>query len=269
MVFLDKRGRFLSQVQLAAIFSQSKNRGVSERQLNKTNITSLNDEIREEQKKGEKDYKVALEKAITKVFKVPSEKVVTQDINVEREIILRKQKERENERENLRVQKLLMKNDFGRTGRVNLTKEESDRSIIARKNALLSGRFQAGKKPIPEPKSETKRKISDAAIRKLIDEQKETARKQKVLIQMGNLRDERAVILQKGLEQPTTTVTISEPAGPPLTTPGIVAGVVPLRESTIKEKIRRRALDLEVISGLSPQLAMDQAKKEIVRQQLG
>ena len=257
MVFLDKRGRFLSQVQLAAIFSQSKNRGVSERQLNKTNITSLNDEIKEEQKKGEKDYKLAVNKAITKVFKVPSEKVVTQDINVEREIILRKQKEREKARE--------VREELDGVEKAREVSEELDREQIARKNALLSGRFQAGKKP-----QDIKRKISDAAIRKLIDDQKETKRKQKVLIEMGNLRDQRAEILQKGLQQPSqTTVTISEPSGPPLTTPGIVAGVIPLRQQSIKEKIRRRALDLEVISGLSPQLAMDQAKKEIVRQQLG
>jgi len=317
MVFIDKRGRFISQVQLAAIFAQSKNRGVSERELNKTNISSLNDEIREEQKKGEKDYKLAVDKAITKVFKVPTKskplpalkvnpvalnreerkvvksgeplrvidlirntsvangidhaeakrlliqgKLIPPGISDEavvkpktdREIILKKQKEREEAR--------------GETkGFEGLLAEEADREAIARKNALLSGRFQAGKKP-----EEVKRKISDAAIRKLIDDQKETKRKQKVLIEMGNLRDERAEILTKGLEQPTTTVTISEPAGPPLTTPGLVTGLDPLKlksQETIKDKIRRRALDLEVISGLSPQLAMDKAKKEIVRQQLG
>jgi len=324
MVFIDKRGRFISQVQLAAIFAQSKNRGVSERELNKTNISSLNDEIREEQKKGEKDYKLAVDKAITKVFKVPTKskplpalkvdpvalnreerKVVksgeplrvidlirnTSAVNgidhaqarriltegkiippgisdeavvkpqrpinkakTDQEIILKKQKEREEAR--------------GETkGFEGLLAEEADREAIARKNALLSGRFQAGKKP-----QEIKRKISDAAIRKLIDDQKETKRKQKLLIEMGNLRDERAEILTKGLEQPTTTVTISEPAGPPLTTPGLVTGLDPLKlksQETIKDKIRRRALDLEVISGLSPQLAMDKAKKEIVRQQLG
>ena len=250
MVFLDKRGRFLSQVQLAAIFSQSKNRGVSERQLNKTNITSLNDEIKEEQKKGENDYKIAVNKAITRVFKVPSEKVVTQDINVEREIILRKQKEREKARE--------VREELDDVEKAREVSEELDREQIARKNALLSGRFQAGKKP-----QDIKRKISDAAIRKLIDDQKETKRKQKVLIEMGELQDQRADLLQKGLEQSSTT---PEPA---LTTPGIIAGVVPLRQQSMKEKIRRRALDLEVISGLSPQLAMDQAKREIVRQQLG
>jgi len=254
VVFLDKRGRFLSQVQLAAIFSQSKNRGVSERQLNKTNITSLNDEIKEEQKKGENDYKIAVNKAITRVFKVPSEKVVTQDINVEREIILRKQKERENERKKARE----VREELNDVEKAREVSEELDREQIARKNALLSGRFQAGKKP-----QDIKRKISDAAIRKLIDDQKETKRKQKVLIEMGELQDQRADLLQKGLEQSSAT---PEPA---LTTPGIIAGVVPLRQQSMKEKIRRRALDLEVVSGLSPQLAMDQAKREIVRQQLG
>lgn len=304
MVFLDKRGRFLSQVQLSAIFAQSKNRGVSERELNKTNITSLNDEIREEQKKGEKDYKVALEKAITKVFKVPQKSKPLPALKVDPVVLNREERKVVKSGEPLRVIDLIRNAsnvngiDHAEAKRLliqgkiippgisdeavvkpnkpiskglikedikveNIMKEDiSDREKIARKNALLSGRFQAGKKP----QEEIKRKISDAAIRKLIDEQKETARKQKVLIQMGELRDQRADLLQKGLELPSAT---PEPE-PPLTTPaGIVAGVVPLRESTIKEKIRRRALDLEVISGLSPQLAMDQAKKEIVRQQLG
>jgi len=320
MVFLDKKGRFLSQIQLAAIFAQSKNRGVSERQLNKTNITSLNDEIREEQKKGEKDYKVALNKAITKVFKVPSKSKPLPALKVNPVVLNKEERKVVKSGEPLRVIDLIRNTSAVNgidhveakrlliQGKVippgisddavikpnkpiskNLLKQdketpqtkvkeilqllgEGEREKIARRNALISGRFQAGKKPIPEPKSEIKRKISDAAIRKLIDEQKETQRKQKVLIEMGNLRDERAVILQKGLEQPTTTVTISEPAGPPLTTPGLVTGLDPLKlksQETIKDKIRRRALDLEVINGLSPQLAMDQAKKEIVRQQLG
>ena len=331
MVFLDKKGRFLSQVQLAAIFAQSKNRGISERDLNKTKITTLNDEIREEQKKGEKDYKVAVGTAITKVFKVPpkakqppkvekvaiipnanlnatqrrqiqsgkelrtidvirklsasngishvearrilessnviptglpDDAVLKPEKPIEKSLLKEDQKQAEQAREALATKKKIdmekAKQRLVEAVKNKEIREQLDRESIARKNALLSGRFQAGKKP-----DEVKRKISDAAIRKLIDDQKETKRKQKILIEMGELQDQRSDLLQKGLEQSSATPE------QPLTTPGIVSGVVPLREQTVKERIRRRALDLEVISGLSPQLAMEQAKKDIVRQQLG
>jgi hypothetical protein len=45
MAFFDKKGRNLSNAQLAAIYAKAKKSGISEKQLTKTLITSLNDEI--------------------------------------------------------------------------------------------------------------------------------------------------------------------------------------------------------------------------------
>lgn len=218
----------------------------------------------------------------------------------ERAVILRKQREREEARRRITIgpdEEGLTKEQLEKADREanrkiviragDLTKEkleQLERSEIARKNALISGRFQAGKKP-----EGAERKIQDAAIRKLLERQEQTEKNQKIQAKLGDLRDQRAdkfqefmkestkeakivggvVIPQKKTVSPETLLKASQQR--PLLTPGLVTGVDPLkksREETTADKIRRRALDLEVISGLSPQLAMDRAKREVVRQQL-
>lgn len=364
MTYFDGRGRNLSNDQLAAIFARTENRGISSNQLNKKAITSLNDEIRAAQSKGEKDYNKAVDTAITKIYKVPTKafvkptkpkvvkaveidnaqfdreerrkiesgegvraidmirkisvtmgighnearkileakKVIPAGIpddailqpkkkldkkllDEDREIILKKQREREEAR--------------GETkGFEGLLAEEADREAIARKNALLSGRFQAGRIPTKERKltkeviaklppnlsasevalfgTTTKKraeaKLGDVAIRRMLDKQEEKQKKlesvQKKIVTLGNLRDERANLLQKQLDATATGAPVPEE---PVSL-SISGGVDPLkfsREQTIEDKIRRRALDLEIEQGFSAQASMDRAKREIVSETLG
>ena len=228
MAFFDNKGRNLSDAQLSAIHAKAGNRGISEKQLNKTALTSLNDEMRAEQSRREKDYNKAVDNALNKVYRLPPPKPT------------KVEKVKEVKKEIKELKEL---------------KEES----ISKK---------------------AESKLSDIAIRRMLDKQEEKQKKleknQKKIIEIGNLRDERADLLQKQLDntekQAPTGAVIETVSEPPLTTPGLIAGTDPMkfrREQSVEDKIRRVALDLEIEQGFSPQEAMDRAKRQVVAQELG
>jgi len=231
----------------------------------------------------EKPIEKSLLKEDQKQAEQVKEALKTKEQLLKREIILGKQRAREEARGESPDEERLTKQQLEKADREanrkivitagDLTKErleELERSEIARKNALISGRFQAGKRP-----EGAERKIQDAAIRKLVDRQEKTEKDQKILRKLGDLRDKRADKFQEFMKESSKEEVVGGiiiPQTPkPLTTPGLVTGIDPLkakREETTGDKIRRRALDLQIIDGLSRQLAMDRAKREIVRQQL-
>jgi hypothetical protein len=331
MTYFDGRGRNLSNDQLAAIFARTENRGISSNQLNKKAITSLNDEIREAQSRGEKDYNKAVDTAITKIYKVPTKsfvkptkpkvvKAVQIDnaqfdreerrkiesgegvraidmirkisatmgidhkearkileakrvipagipddailqpkkkldkklLDQDREIILKKQREREE----------------ARGERIPTKERKLSKEVIAKLPPNLSASEVALLGTTSKKRAESK--LGDVAIRRMLDKQEEKQKKletvQKTIVELGNLRDERADLLQKQLDATGAPVP-EEPVSL-----SISGGVDPLkfnREQTIEDKIRRRALDLEIEQGFSPQASMDRAKREIVSETLG
>lgn len=208
-LYYDNRGRALTAPQLAAIFARAKSRGISEKEVNKKNvITSLNDEIRLAQSRGENDYKKAVDSALTKIYKPK----ISSSIDPTREALARKKEE------------------------------------IIKEQKMPSG-------------------FSNEVIRRMAEKQQELERKQKILIQVGKLQDERADLLQKQIEKTTKSEIDQTPVLPP----GLAAGLDPLQRKmseSVRDKIRRRALDIEILEGKSPQVSMDQAKREVAQYML-
>lgn len=282
-IFFDSKKRALSNAQLKAIFAKANNKGIPKDEIiKKQTITNLNDEIRLEQAKGEKNYNIAVDKAITKVFKIPETPVtippkvkeVKTTKGPKRIIDLIRKVSVTNGISHAEARRILESSKVIPTG-------ISDEAIVETKRRPSSP-IQSPIQEIKEKprKEEAKRKISDAILRRTLENQKnkqvELERKQKILIEMGELRDERTQLLQKDLNR-VEEKSKSVPSGavaaalaePPLTTPGLITGVEPLKQTTeesVKQKIRKRALDLEVLAGLSPEVAMDQAKREVVSQ---
>jgi len=80
--FYDKRGRLLAKRQLAAIFAKSERLGISDKEINATKLTSLNDEIIEGRRNNEDENKV-LDRALRKHFNVKPKIIKTEVIPVE------------------------------------------------------------------------------------------------------------------------------------------------------------------------------------------
>lgn len=133
------------------------------------------------------------------------------------------------------------------------------------------------------PSKVIQRKISDAALRNALDKQRELVKTTKNLAEQTELlskisdvqdkradqQDARSDLLEKEIEKEQERKIEGGVKESPLVIPGLISGLDPLKvttEQTVKDKIRRRALDIEFIEGKSPQEAMDQAKIEVVRQ---
>lgn len=139
----------------------------------------------------------------------------------------------------------------------------NDEIIAAKKNKekdpidkALMKVFQSRREPL---------KISDEILM-AIKNQKELERKQKILIEMTDLQNQRADLIQQQLnEERKRKIQAGIVQEPPLNIPGLVSQVSPLsrRESmTRMDKIARRAIDIELLEGKSARVALEQARKE-------
>jgi hypothetical protein len=202
----------------------------------------------------------------------PKKKLDKKLLDEDREIILKKQRERDKAR--------IARGETDQEKAERKQREEALRERIPTKERKLSKEVIAKLPPNlsasevalfgTTTKKRAESKLGDIAIRRMLDKQEEKQSKfeqnQKKIIELGNLRDERADLLQKQLDATGAPVQ-EEPVSL-----SIAGGVDPLkssREQTIEDKIRRRALDLEIEQGFSPQASMDRAKREIVSETLG
>jgi len=292
LVFTDKNGNIILQRQLAAIFAKANRLGIPDSKLTVQKLTSINEELRAGAARKEDENKV-IDKALMETFNVkPKVKVgVTTVTKIDPALLSRGERKTIRSGQPLKVidviRKLSNSNDISHAEARRLLETSnaippgiSDDAILqpSRKLAVTKKEDDEAQKIVEKfdkPKN-IERKISDAAVRRAIDKQKELEattknleEKTDLLSKISNVQDKRAELLEKQIDVERERKIEGGVKEVPLVIPGLISGVDPLKvstEQTVKDKIRRRALDIEVLQGKSPQEAMDQAKIEVVRQ---
>ncbi len=304
MVFTDKNGNFISERSLAAIFAKANRLGIPESKLNVTKLTSINDEIRAGRVLKDDENKV-IDRALVKNFstdivirqlKSKGAKTTFDDkpktVKIDPAVLSREERQKIRADKPVKVIDLIRKisNSNGIDhAEARRTLESSgviptgisDDAILQPKRKLTVTKKEddeAIEKIIEKvkPKTDLARKISDAAIRRGMDRQKDLEETTKILEEktdllskISDVQDERAELLEQQIKKERQRKIEGGVEETPLIIPGLISGVDPLKvstEQTVKDKIRRRALDIEILQGKSPQESMDQAKIEVVRQ---
>ncbi len=272
-MYYDSRNRALTPPQLAAIFAGARNRGISEKDVNKKKvITTLNDEIRLAQSRGEKDYKKAVDMALSKVYKTQAQVQIKDDVRLD-SVGKSSKPDSFFDPEQLRIGTMI---ELEHTDDVRIARRIAKDHLEESKNYYkelqkMEKRLESERVIMPE--KITPRGFSNEVIRKIAERQKELERKQQILIKVGKLQDERADLLQKQIEK-TTPAEIESPVPP-----GLAVGSPPLQKPSEMPIFRQQGrIDTpaklanaiesrtyaKIQSGIPPDIARDQARKEVL-----
>jgi len=271
MAEFDKKGRSLTQQQLAAIFAKANKSGISDRQLNKTVLTSLNDEILVARRNKATDpIATGINSIIAKRIVTVKPKKVKDVIEAvaKTNAITKQEARRELESSNVIIAGISDEAVVGSSSEAqfNQIKKNLETNKIKKiEREIITEQVKKEQKGTVAAKPKISRTQLEALRNKIKLQQERGEIRDKIIAQQDKLEIQRKQLesrLRKELAEKVRVNPNGVPIGP--TVKGATTGVSPLeveiREAKDKQfQLQKKAFELRQL-GFSPRLAEERAK---------